>query len=66
MEKQIIKHGDKFAARYKKWYHLRWRYIGLSYTWNSINEYVLTNTYDKALDKIINWFPETIIISKHI
>ena len=27
MKKQIVELGGYYAIRYKKWYHIRWRYI---------------------------------------
>ena len=66
MKTEIIKYENQYAARYKKWYHLRWRYIGLRYTWLHAHDFCLTQTYEQALEKINNWFTEIVIISKNI
>lgn len=33
MNIQIVKHNDIYLARFKKWYHLKWRYIGTMTAW---------------------------------
>ena len=38
MNIQIVKHNDIYLARFKKWYHLKWRYIGTMTAWTEVNE----------------------------
>lgn len=60
MKTEIIKVGDMYAARYKKWYHLRWRYIGRIHSWTgkSIlrNSYMLESSVEKAQKRIDDFF----------
>ena len=72
MERQIIKYGNQYAARYKKWYHLHWRYIGRITTWINFNEYnvfILCESEREAEDRMNKLFlisHQIVIISKTI
>lgn len=60
-KKQIVKVGDFYAARYKKWYQLSWRYLGNRYVWNKKQlgqPYVLCFTHEEALLKLKCRFPK--------
>ena len=73
MKQQIVKIGDSYAARYKKWWHIQWRYVGELYSWTTLQIYSDMRLWDviecctsdeaenrlKAIDKKI------VVIKKH-
>jgi hypothetical protein len=59
-KKEVVKVNDKFAARYKKWWQISWRYIGIQSSWgrSKLNRiYVLEDTKEDACYKLKMWFP---------
>lgn len=62
MKKEVVNVNGKYAARFKRWYHIRWRYIGNAHTWNESeikgSSLILTNDYYKAEKKLNDWFPK--------
>tara|TARA_R110002051_G_scaffold288934_1_gene351820 strand:+ start:69 stop:341 length:273 start_codon:yes stop_codon:yes gene_type:complete len=59
-KKEVVKVNDKYAARYKKWWQISWRYIGIDCVWgkSKLNrDYVLENTEEEAFYKLKKWFP---------
>ena len=57
----IITDSCKFASRYKKWYHLRWRYIGVIDSCvgdkSLRHDFVLRDTKDECVDNTKMFFP---------
>ena len=62
MKKQVVLINGNYYARYKKWYNLRWRYIGNIHSWYFINEYCRCESIDEAKDKLYKYFNTEIII----
>jgi hypothetical protein len=62
MKKQIVKIGDKFSARYKKWYYFNGVYISRSDNTFYIDEYIkafcLCETEKEAVDRMEKHFYE--------
>ena len=60
MRGEIVKVNDKFAARFKRWYHLRWRYIGINYTHSfryAGMSFIECDTYKEAESKLKRYMP---------
>jgi len=60
-KKQVVKVNDKYAARYKKWWQLSWRYVGINDVWSGrylTYCFVLTDTKEQACEKLNNWLPK--------
>ncbi len=63
MKKQIIKINGRYYPRYKKWYHLRWRYVG-NYSWwlNYYHSWLGEYDIDIARYKLHIFFNREIIV----
>ncbi len=63
MNKQVIKVNGQYAARYKKWYHTKWRYIVMAHSHpekNAGKPYCLLPTEQEAKDRLSEWFPQIV------
>jgi hypothetical protein len=56
MKKEIIKIGNGYCARYKKWYNLNWRYIGINYSHRKPMLGMLHLTEESAIDSLNRMF----------
>lgn len=69
MKKQIVKINDKYAARIKKWYHIRWRYLGIITFWIEIPDdasAILVDTIKEAESKYYTFFPKIRVVKNEI
>ena len=60
MKKEIVRVNDRYAVRYKRWYHLRWRYIGHNYIWFKYDlhkDFITCRTYEESKNKLDRFFP---------
>jgi len=63
-QKQVVKINNKYAARYKKWYHFHWKYIGIEESWLKFNyNFILVDTKEEACEKLRKWFAEPEVIN---
>ena len=66
MKKQVVKIEGRYAARFKKWYHIQWRYIGIRKTWKEsmlcfeAEEYILHDSKELADQRLIDFFPKEV------
>jgi len=66
MKKQVVKIEGKYAARFKKWYHLQWRYIGVRKAWRedmlsfNTERYTMHDTKELADQRLIDFFPKEV------
>lgn len=58
MKKEIVQSRIGYYARYKKWYHIRWRYIGINHTWIHPYGFCASSTYQEAQEKLDYFFPD--------
>lgn len=61
-KKQIVKVANRYAARYKKWYQLSWRYTNCRYSYKRLNGYVLFDTRLEAVENIDEYFSKHQIV----
>lgn len=64
-KKEVVRINGKYAARFKKWWQLDWRYIGQSYTHLNLSrnsDYILEENIEDANAKLKIWFPNIEII----
>ena len=67
MKGEVVEVNNKYAARVKKWYSLRWKYIGITYLHSEDNVgncYILCDTYDDALERLRRVLPIIKTINK--
>lgn len=54
MKSEIVKINNKYAVRFKKWYHLTWRYMGITTDWDYIRgdmDFCFVDTLEQAESK---------------
>jgi len=60
MKGEIVKVNGKYVARIKRWYNIRWRYIGINYTHSCKYAgmfFVTCDTYNEAQSKLKRYIP---------
>jgi len=70
MKKQIVKIGDKFAARQRKNRWCKWKYLGINCIWKEdylteIQKYCLVDSEEEA-EKKFKWFNKEFEVVKII
>lgn len=62
IKKEIIEVGGRYYGRYKKWYNLKWRYAGLSYSHDKPQWYLSHHTEKGAEDNLYRFLGEFNVI----
>ena len=55
MKTEVIEVNGMYLARFKRWYHKKWRYIGNLYNWTdmgNINQYCMLGKKEYAEERL--------------